>query len=64
MYRFPKPEIKPPLPPAEDVYDEIGWGFKVEGDHPLLDDEDELYTDATEIWWDVTNKVIVELVKR
>jgi hypothetical protein len=66
MYRFPKPEIKPPPtpPPAEDIYDEIRWGYKVEGDHPLLNDEGELYTDATEMWWNTTNKVIVELVKR
>jgi len=64
MYRFPKPETKPQQPPAEDIYDEIRWGYKVEGDHPLLDDEGELYTDAIEMWWDVTNKTIVELVKR
>lgn len=61
MYRFPKspPESKP-----TDAYDEIRWGFKVEGDHPLLNNEGELYTDAIKMWWNETDEIIIELVKR
>jgi hypothetical protein len=66
MYRFPprSPPKSSPESKSVDVYDEIKWGFRVEGDHPLLDDESELYTDAEKMWYDETNKVIIELVKR
>jgi len=61
MYRFPPP---PPDSIPTDVYEEIRWGFRVEGDHPLLNDEGELHTDAIKMWWNVDDEIIVELIKR
>lgn len=39
-------------------------GIKIESDRPLLNTEDNLYTDAIKMWWNENSKQIVERVRR
>jgi len=47
---------------APSKYDQIKWGFKVINDRPYFRDDGFRLTDASKVYYDAANEVIIEVV--